>query len=59
VQLFTGPNPVKGRPAFDDFGFSKECIKARVMFFPLNHMGNLKMFAKSTVEPIKVIALCA
>lgn len=49
VQLFTGPNPMKGRSAFDDFGFSKELTKARMKLYPLNLLHELSVFAKSKV----------
>lgn len=45
TQLFTGPNPMKGRNAFDDFGFSKELQKTRMKLFPLNLLHELSVFA--------------
>lgn len=48
MQLFTGPNPKKGRSAFDDFGFSKELTKSRMKLYPLNVLHELSAFAKPT-----------
>ncbi|XP_067933661.1 tRNA (adenine(58)-N(1))-methyltransferase non-catalytic subunit TRM6-like [Watersipora subatra] len=47
TQFFTGPNPMKGRAAFDDFGFPKQLARSRMKLYPLNQLHELSMFAKS------------
>lgn len=49
TQLFTAANPLKHRGAFDDYGFSKEHVKSRMKFYPLNRLNELSMFAKTKV----------
>ena len=51
TQLFTGPNPMKGRNAFDDFGFSKELQKSRMKLYPLNLIHELSVFSDCRCKP--------
>ena len=61
TQLFTGPNPMKGRNAFDDFGFSKELQKSRMKLYPLNLIHELSVFSDcrcKLTSQRKVITVC-
>lgn len=59
AQLFTGANPMKGRSAFDDFGFSREVQKTRMKLYPLNLLHELAMFKRSDVSfPLEYYRSC-